>query len=79
MKKIVKVIQEVEVNIDETKFTDEFMSKLKEWYRLVSIDDFVKYVAILKSKGGCSIAFDRLCEQYNVGYHVETSKVEISE
>lgn len=55
MKKQVGVIKTVEVEVDESKFTDEFMEEFRKYfYDFDDIDDHIEYIANLAVNG----AFD---------------------
>jgi hypothetical protein len=50
--KTVAVTHYVDVQVDETKFTEEFMSNYREYmYEFDSIDDHIRYLARLAVEG----------------------------
>ena len=50
--KQVSVTQTVEVTIDETKFTDEWMASFRDvFYNYYSLDDHVGHLAQLEARG----------------------------
>jgi hypothetical protein len=52
MKKTVTITQEVEIEIDETKFTKEFMSEFRDsFYNFKTLDDHIKHLAQLSARG----------------------------
>jgi len=52
MKKTVDVTFSVEVEVDENKFTDEFMNEFREvFYDFDDINDHIKYFAQLTARG----------------------------
>ena len=52
MKRLVEVRQLVEVELDETKFDDEFMVEFRSaFYPFVSVDDHAKHLAGLHARG----------------------------
>ena len=58
MKKTVTVTQQVEIEIDESKFTDEFMAEFRQhFYPFTSIDDHIQHLAQLEAHGILSSSF----------------------
>lgn len=52
MRKIVEVTQTIEVEIDEKKFTPEFMQDFrKHFYDFNSVDDHIKHIAQMEARG----------------------------
>jgi hypothetical protein len=51
MKRKVNVIQVVEVEVDESKFTDEFLSEWQEtFYPFTSVNDHILHIAQLEAR-----------------------------
>lgn len=52
MKKMSLVTQTIEVTVDESKFTDEFMNQFrKDFYDFDSVDDHIRHLAQLYARG----------------------------
>ncbi len=52
MRKIVEVTQTIEVEVDEKKFTPNFMSDFKKhFYDFDSVDDHIKHIAQMEARG----------------------------
>lgn len=52
MKKLVEVTRVIEVEVDETKFTPQFMEEFRDsFYPFMSIDDHLKHLAQLEARG----------------------------
>ena len=52
MKRIVEVMQSVEVEIDESKFTPEFMAEFREsFYQFRTIERHIEHLAQLEARG----------------------------
>ena len=50
--KIIQVTQTIEVTVDETKFTDEFMREYREYfYDFDDIDDHLRFLASQEAQG----------------------------
>jgi len=65
MKFEVEVTQTVEVELDETKFTDEFMEEYREcFYNHVTIEDHAKHLAQLEARGMTTGMPDEFIEGY---------------
>jgi hypothetical protein len=53
MKKQAEVIKTVEVEIDESVFTDEFMKEFREnFYPFDTIDEHIEYLSLIAVHGG---------------------------
>lgn len=68
MKKSVIVTQRVEVEIDETKFTDQFMEEFRsDFYEFHSLGDHIKHLAQLSARGFDSDFIEGYGEKNNMG------------
>lgn len=64
--KTVNVTIEVEVTVDETKFTEEFLREFREtMYQFNDLDDHIKHLAQLSARGLCQLS------KYDPGERVE--------
>jgi hypothetical protein len=58
MKRQVAVTQVVEVEVDENKFTEEWMTEWRQtFYPFRSVDRHIKHIAQLEARGGLSKDF----------------------
>jgi len=65
MKTLVEVTQTVEVEVDESKFNDEFMREYRrQFYPWMSIKDHVKHIAQMEARGLLPFAEDGFVEGY---------------
>lgn len=65
MKFTVQVTQEVEVTLDETKFTPEFMAAFRDcFYDFDSLEDHAEHLAQLEARGICGTNLDPFIEGY---------------
>jgi hypothetical protein len=52
MTRVVQVTMDVEVTVDEGKFTPEFMQEFREsFYRFVNVEDHISHLAQLTARG----------------------------
>lgn len=51
MKKTVLVTIEVEVTVDELKFTDEFLAEFRASFYNFTVDDHIQHIAQLEARG----------------------------
>lgn len=53
MKKVVTVIQNIEVEVDETKFTPQFMEEFRSYMfsHFDTLDDHIRHIAQLHARG----------------------------
>lgn len=84
MKKIVRVTQDVEVEIDEAKFSPEFMKEFREsFYKFNTLDEHLEHLAQLEARG--VIRGDNFIEGYGdpkgmgISMHVELCETEVIE
>lgn len=65
MKHYVDVTQTVEVEVDESKFTPEFMESFqRSFYPFETVGDHIKYIAQLEARGLTSGIWTRFIEGY---------------
>jgi hypothetical protein len=84
MKKIVLVTQEVEVEIDETKFSPQFMKEFREsFFQFHTLDKHIEHLAQLEARG--VIYNDSFIEGYGnpsdmgISMSIESCETEIIE
>ena len=80
MKKIVAVTQVVEVEVDESKFTPQFMEGFKRFmYDFDSIDDHIKHIAQLEARGLRRSFIEGYgpIENFGINSHVVSAEEEI--
>ena len=54
MREFVKVSMYIDVDVDETKFTEEFMQEFREsFYDFHTIEDHIEHLATLFARGLC--------------------------
>lgn len=49
--KVVRVIQEVEITIDETKFDENFLKEFESYMFRADLNDHIDHLAILAARG----------------------------
>jgi len=82
MKKTVLVTQEVEVEIDESKFSPEFMKEFREsFYPFQTMDQHIEHLAQMEARG--VIHNDNFIEGYGkpsdmgISIHIDSCETEI--
>lgn len=69
LKKIVEVTQHIEVTVDETKFTPEFMREFREsFYPFTSLEDHLCHLGQLFARGLCGSYIDPKFAPFIEGY-----------